>query len=111
MKKVKKEIYRQGDVILIRVDCLPKAAMLDESRINGERVEIEYGEVTGHCHALPAQAASRYVVGSNGKEYIKVHQPTAMVHEEHADLVLPAGVYEGRRCQEYTPAGAVRVVD
>ena len=83
----------------------------DTSRINGDRLEVEYGEVTGHCHALPVTCANRYVVGSDGKEYIEIMKPCEMVHEEHAPLKLPQGLYESRRCQEYTPQGARRVVD
>ena len=104
-------VYRQGDVCLLPATELPAEAEQDTSRINGDKLVLEYGEVTGHCHALPTKAATRYVVGSSGKEFVKVNKKTSLVHDEHAPIELPKGLYEGRRCQEWTPTGARKVTD
>jgi hypothetical protein len=44
--------YRQGDVLLIRVDSLPTG--LREIPRDRGRVVLAYGETTGHAHAIEA---------------------------------------------------------
>lgn len=105
-------VYRQGDVILIPVNPSTLPANKTEIKPDNGRVILAYGEVTGHAHALPMKAAKQYKAGSAGKEYVEVTKPTAkLVHEEHAPIDLPQGLYEKRIAREYTPGGERQVID
>lgn len=44
--------YRQGDVLLRRVEALP--ANVRPKQSDEERIVLAYGEVTGHAHAIDA---------------------------------------------------------
>lgn len=93
------EQYRQGDVFIVRVDKLPKTAKAQEKTEN--RVVLEYGEVTGHAHAVSADEATMFLDGT--RRYLEVCLATTLRHEEHAPIELEQGVYEIRRQREYHP--------
>ena len=98
--------YRQGDVLLVKVDALPDGAVAQE--VDG-RIVLAYGEVTGHAHAVGLEGAMLYK--SNGEDLLKVHKATALVHEEHSPIALDPGVYKVVRQREYTPQEIRRVSD
>jgi hypothetical protein len=139
-------IYRQGDVMLRRVDALPaQAAALPPTEPT--RVILAYGEVTGHAHAIdPAEAVEytvqdaanvvrRFLSVTGTKSYTvpitesvytgldaegePVYSHTVVgheevkgaqvKHEEHAPVILPAGLYEVIQQVDYSP-GAIRAV-
>ena len=96
--------FRQGDVLLVKVDALPDGAV--PQKID-DRIVLAYGEVTGHAHAVPIDGAVLYK--SNGEDLLKVHTATALVHEEHSPIALDPGVYKVVRQREYTPQEIRRV--
>ncbi len=98
--------FRQGDVLLVKVDALPAGAELQEVE---DRIVLAYGEVTGHAHAVGLEGAKLY--RSNGDDLLKVHTATALVHEEHSPIPLDPGVYKVVRQREYTPQEIRRVSD
>src|SRR5207244_3151024 len=51
----KQTIYRQGDVLILRVETPPATGALI-ARDTG-RVVLAYGEVTGHSHAIKSKYA------------------------------------------------------
>lgn len=109
--KVKKMQYRQGDVLIERVE-------MTEERFNkgqivpndGGRVILAYGEVTGHAHALPS---SKVVMREteDGERYIYVRSPCFLLHEEHSGIRLNGGYYQIIRQREYTPEAIRNVAD
>ena len=98
--------FRQGDVLLVKVDALPDGAVAQE--VDG-RIVLAYGEVTGHAHAVGLEGATLYK--SNGEDLLKVFKPSALVHEEHSPIALDPGVYKVVRQREYTPQEIRRVSD
>lgn len=100
-------MYRQGDLLLIRVDAVPE----------GRRVEAEHGrlilargEVTGHHHSV-AVADAELIDGSEGVFLrIMAATGTGLEHQEHATVTLEPGVYEVRRQVEYEPGELPRQV-
>lgn len=60
--------YRQGDVMIERVDELPARAR--RKKDNG-RVILALGEVTGHHHSFVVEDAARFE-GESGEEYFRV---------------------------------------
>lgn len=89
MKK-QPQLLRQGDVLLLRVDSLPKGAK--DTTPDGH-VILAYGEVTGHAHRIAQTKAAPMVrVWDAGAErFIQVLEATALTHEEHTAVELKAG--------------------
>jgi hypothetical protein len=101
----KNGIFRQGDVLLQRIDKLPAAASLVEAT---DRVILAYGEVTGHAHAISADYAQMYVW--KGDRLLEIKPGAQLVHEEHATINLPAGTYRVIQQREFIPDAAPRIV-
>lgn len=89
------EIYRQGDVMLVRVDNLPAGESVGEAPQNG-RIILAYGEVTGHHHAVVASDSGVLpeLKWFGQQRFIEADAPFAVVHEEHDAHQFPPGVYE-----------------
>jgi hypothetical protein len=90
--------YRQGDVLLLQVSKLPISAKKES---NNERIVLAYGELTGHAHAISNDQAQAY--SAEGTRYLVVRQEAHLVHEEHATVPLPQGIYRVVRQREYSP--------
>lgn len=96
-------LYRHGDVIINQIDALPEGAKKRGS------VTLAYGEITGHSHRI-ANPHSAETFEFDGQIYLKITAPTALlIHEEHATIELPQGIYRVWQQREYTPE-AVRTV-
>lgn len=63
---------------------------------------LAYGEVTGHMHRATEKTAEVYERPDGVRE---LHAPcgTAIVHEEHGPISVPAGEYERTIVREYDP--------
>jgi len=117
--------YRQGDVLLIKIDELPPLTFKEKK----DKLILE-GEVTGHAHKLEgnvkilevaerianttfdnsrminwdrdtltahfASEPNSQVIG-----YAVVDAPAELTHEEHKTITIPAGIYQIRRQREY----------
>ena len=99
------EVYRQGDVLVMRVDAVPAEA--EQVPWDG-RIVLAYGEVTGHAHAISTAQAKMY--STQGERYLAVPAEAKLVHEEHATITLPAGFYRVIQQREYVPEAAPRDV-
>lgn len=104
--KVPKQ-YRQGDVFITKVDSIPAGAKPQEKTEN--RVVLEYGEVTGHAHAIAADEATIYIEGA--RRFLEVCAKATLRHEEHGPIELEQGVYEFNRQREYHPEEIKYVLD
>lgn len=108
----KSGIIRQGDVMLVPIDRLPKRLKPMDPDDQG-RVVLAEGEVTGHAHALPFGGAVMFRDdgAGSGARYLQVTAPTALSHEEHSAHVVPPGAYRVIRQREYDDLEARRVAD
>lgn len=107
-------IFRQGDVLIRRVEALPKAAQTPIARDNG-RIVLAYGEVTGHAHAILDPDTDVLFMGTATLEQrflqVLAEGGVNLVHEEHDTINLPPGAYEVVRQREYDLAnGNTRLV-
>jgi hypothetical protein len=105
-------VIRQGDVILVRVEAIPKDAIEQESK--GNKVVLALGEATGHHHRFEFMDTSHNVklyVSHSGKRYIHVTSPASLLHEEHSTAHVPVGKWLLPQQVEYTPAELIRVAD
>lgn len=117
MKKFDR-VAAQGDIMIVKVDSLPKGAVEVEP-INGQNI-VAHSE-TGHHHVidrehegavttmyrLPEEIYELFLIVENG--------PTLLKHERsfdtHEPIQLDPGTYKVRRQREYTPEGYRRVAD
>lgn len=96
-------MWRQGDVLIDRIEAVPEGA------VERPDVILAEGEVTGHMHRVQVpETAQLWELG--GVLYMKVVAPSAtIVHDEHKAITLPEGTYRVWKQREYTP-GASRFV-
>ena len=97
-------MYRQGDVLLRKVESIPEDAKPSDDDI------ILKGEATGHAHRIV-----------NGTIFTRSTRPIQMfveasagailVHEEHETIQIEPGFYEVIRQQEYDPKSRSRFVE
>lgn len=100
--------YRQGDVLVERVERLPDGLKPVE-REQG-RVVLAHGEVTGHAHAIKNRIA-KFFGTEKGERFLSLEKPCDLVHEEHSTIALPAGNYRVSIQREYTPEAIRNVAD
>lgn len=117
--------YRHGDILLIKIDELPKNIKFKTKK---SKIILK-GEITGHAHRLNGSAKILEVAErianpgfklANGVEittgpipipinqvrtqtigYAVVDSPAELTHEEHNTITIPAGIYQIRRQREY----------
>jgi hypothetical protein len=99
-------MYRQGDVLLVPVHEAAARVILRDAAAKpvapeGGRLILALGEATGHAHAASASHATLY--GLHGDRYLHVREVTPLLHEEHAPIELPPGLYRVVRQREYDP--------
>lgn len=113
---------RQGDVMLVKVDSIPKG--LEEKKRDRGLVVLAYGEVTGHMHAFKSDAVTCYSDGAE-EEYLEIMEQAYLKHgtineikgksdnknPDHDGIDLPVGKYRIIRQREYTPEKIRRVQD
>ena len=90
---VKKQVmYRQGDVLLVRVISLPKAI---NDITPSDRIVLAHGEVTGHAHviALTEEKTPARYFDAGAERFLLVLEKTALMHEEHSAVILDKGIY------------------
>ncbi len=107
-----KQIYRQGDVLIVRTRATAKHGQLVERDLG--RIVLAYGEVTGHAHAIADPGAELYERDAAlGERFLRVLSEAGvdLVHEEHATITLPKGDYVVRRQREYSPEAIRTVAD
>ena len=101
------KFYRHGDLIIKKVDVIPKGAVQTSS------LTLAEGEVTGHHHTftggqvivLDAPATSK---GSEAVKYFEVKSKEAtLTHAEHGPMNIPQGTYELQIEREYNPTDKV----
>lgn len=95
-------MYRQGDLLIVSISKIPKGATPVSHRI------LAHGEATGHTHTLEDGLVFELEAGVL---VFSLESETALVHQEHDKITLPAGDYEVIRQKEYSPKGVRYVQD
>lgn len=102
-------MYRQGDVLIKKVDSIPAEAKKVDWKKEG-RVILAYGEVTGHAHATALSYATMLQTEA-GQRYLQIKEGAQLTHEEHATITPEPGCYEVVQQREYTPEAIRNVAD
>lgn len=94
---MEEKIYRQGDVMIKKVESASfKAASVKKNNVIAE------GEVTGHAHRITHGEVKLYVNNLLESIGLSIVSDTAVIsHEEHEDIVLPKGDYDIKIQREY----------
>ena len=93
-------MFRQGDVLIRRVDKLPDN--LNPVKPEAKGLVLAHGEATGHAHAVPVEGGKLYASNQNDYLYLTVENDTAVRHEEHKSIPLTKEtIYEVRRQKEF----------
>jgi hypothetical protein len=108
LKSSVNHIFRQGDVLLVRVGELPKHA---QDVTPSDRIVLAYGEVTGHAHAIYEPLTKARLWNADAERFLQIIATTGLRHEEHATIELPVGVYKVVQQREYQPEGIRNVAD
>ena len=98
-------LFRHGDVLIQKVSKLPKEVKRLRHRT------LAHGELTGHSHQI--QEKDRVALWQSASElFLQIQGPHAtVVHQEHAPIEIPKGIYRVWRQREYTPERIVVVRD
>lgn len=89
---------RHGDILLTKVDKLPKGNTVNH---NGSYI-LALGEVTGHSHQVSVADKSQMTVVMDGlTKYIQLNVSAPLTHEEHKQVEVPAGIYRMTFEREY----------
>ena len=117
-------MYRQGDVLILRVNDIPQGMQKAKGRC-----VLAHGEVTGHAHEVKetnkvdwyTQAHDQVLEGQEvGNRVPEVDTATWMevkdliaevTHQEHDTISLPQGKYKIIRQREYSPEAIRNVAD
>lgn len=106
MKTVKK-MAAQGDVMFVRVEAVPKGAVLEKTNV------VAHSE-TGHHHVVEGRLVKLYRADPMTC-YLSLGAPAEVVHKRpfdtHETLGLGKGVWKVRRQREWAPEGWRRVED
>lgn len=76
---------QQGDVICVPVKEIPNECEKQKDNV------IQHGEATGHAHRLIN--GEIFIEPKTKVKYLRLVQPSDIVHEEHGPLTLPPGAY------------------
>ena len=104
-------LYRQGDVLIQRVNKIPKG-LKPLPRDEHGRLVLAEGERTGHAHVVEGDALFLAAdLDEMTDRYLRIEQEALVVHDEHDTITLPPGDYQIVRQREYTPEQIRNVAD
>ena len=118
--KSNKKLFRQGDVLIERIDKIPKSAV--KQKPDG-RIILAHGEVTGHHHCLEVSDPADWwkegeIATTNdkprtlaGELFLSLPQGGMVTHQEHSKIELPPGNFRVTRQREYSPEAIRNVAD
>ena len=93
-------MFRQGDILFIRVQQAPHSKGKVVERENG-RIVVAEGEVTGHSHAITTPDVEMYEKANI--RWLVAPQEFVVSHEEHEAIKMPPGVWRVVYQREYAP--------
>lgn len=108
------EMYRQGDVLLVRRAERPPGRIENYRLVDRDagRIVLAYGEETGHAHAIADRNAELIEEREGERRFLSVPgSDTVLRHEEHDAIHLLPGIYEVVQQREYSPQGNFPVGD
>lgn len=90
-------VYRQGDVILKRLEVEPNLGGANEKN----DLTLAYGETTGHAHRITEGRVKLYALMTGAIVLRVLSEYARLFHEEHADILLAKGDYDISQQREW----------
>ena len=105
------KMYRQGDVLIVRIEKLPEN--VTKAPFDQRGAVLAEGELTGHAHTVLDKRATLFRDEKLNKLFLQVegNAPVALKHQEHDTIALAPGDYEVIRQREYSPQAIRNVAD
>ena len=96
-KKQKEKMFRQGDILFMRVKEIPQGIAIADDKI------IAHGEATGHTHRFEdTEGETVQVYGGETDKFVVIDSAQAILHHnEHKPITLPKGTYKVIKQREY----------
>jgi hypothetical protein len=94
---------RQGDLLFVRQDTRPEAALTAR-----QGNVLVAGEATDHAHRLQVGTV---LEAPDGARSLEITHATQVVHEEHGPITLDPGLWLVVRQREYSPEAIRTVAD
>lgn len=106
---------RQGDVLISARRDAPNTRIPASTPVAPDpkfpgRAVLAYGEVTGHCHSLPAEAAE-IMVNDDNQRFLRMVGAAPVEHDEHASVMWPQHNAELIIQSEYSPEAIRNTAD
>lgn len=96
MNKIAKINAQQGDVLLRKIDRIPKG---DVKVISKGKMVLAEGEVTGHYHGIEESESELIQIGE--KILLNLKNTATLTHQEHHAITLEPGIWEVGKVQEF----------
>lgn len=87
---------QQGDVLLFQVNSLPNGK---KKLLAKDKIVVMEGEATGHCHTINSVGSKFWEIDS--VQYLKLDEPTDIVHQEHGPITVDEGIWMIGRVREH----------
>lgn len=106
-KDIKNKHWRQGDVLIVKIDGKTPS---DLKRT--QRCTLALGESTGHHHTLEADAVGYGEDTYSLASFFEVtNEKATLTHQEHGPITFDKGNYRTVEQFEYSPEMISKVVD
>ncbi len=106
--------YRQGDVLLERIEKLPAGAK--KEKLIGGRIVLAQGANAGRAHVIDSKGAQSFV-DAKGQRYVEITGRSARLEHavggtpDHATIALPQGIYRNVRQRNMRGEDIQNVID
>jgi hypothetical protein len=94
---------RQGDVLLLKVEDIPRGAKRAD-KYDPRGVVLMEGELTGHHHRFDRDIGVTLLERGNGERFAVIDPgaPKALRHEEHTAIMFAGGKFQqGFQVEDY----------
>lgn len=94
------KIFRQGDLGITPLEKMPDNL---KKVYQGNKYILAYGEATGHKHTLVSSPLTKFEIleDEKGQKYLKLDEPTELIHDEHGTIKIERGAYIVHQEREY----------
>lgn len=98
--------YQQGDVLIIPIDLNDNSSYLAECIREGTKKHVNelvvaYGEASGHSHVIRGKITQFIPKWQGNTVAFELTEEAYIYHEEHGEILLPAGTYYIETVREY----------
>lgn len=111
-KHVKNFMARQGDLLFVQVEELPKKNLKSRPRNELGHLVCREGEAKNHFHKFTDEGVALLDSEDGTESYLQIEQEEALLtHEEHNPVEFKSGIYKMIIQREYSPQEIRSIID